>query len=366
MLSLKYRRGRTDGLETDGAAPLATPLEVRDGLLYFIRSAPWSRWFNKMKVQMDAIVSPYQSSIVVAWPGYPFTAAALSDSVLSVNLLGNRTYLLDIDLMIEANVVGGFQFDLGGTATYSYGIPTNQRDCERSGRCWGGGVRSKYLEAGDCWLPAYADIRQYALPHPDPGADQHHGCRDVAHSVRAASGSRHDLPLRRIAHHGLGGAIVIQIERTEDAEMIRAIMTHPRIYPSVADDFFPAPADFKPPIGPGIVYLMAWENGEPLGLFLGFHENAVEMRIHHFILPTAWGKPGQEAARLALEWVWANTAVQKVTGKTPKWNKLALRFARRMGMQTIGNDRNSIQKGGRLWDQIIFGMSRPGGNGHGN
>jgi len=152
---------------------------------------------------------------------------------------------------------------------------------------------------------------------------------------------------------------MVTVERTQDYELIRQIMTHPRIYPSITDDFSPPAEAFQPVEHHGLLYLLMKDEEGPLGIGLLVPENGVEMRVHHYFLPRAWGSKAEEAARQALKYLWTHTGCMRVIGKTPAYNRLALRFACRLGMRYIGVDRDSVQKNGRLWAQYISGMSRP-------
>ena len=163
-----------------------------------------------------------------------------------------------------------------------------------------------------------------------------------------------------------GTATMITVERTRDYELIRRVMTNPRIYPSITDDFSASATDFQPVCDDRLIYLAAKDGQTFLGIMLFAPENGIELRVHHFFLPIAWGKPALEAVRVGIEWIWANTRYKRLFGKTPAFNRLALRFAKRVRFQVCGIDIASIQKDGRLWDQILFGMSRPGVFDHGN
>lgn len=154
---------------------------------------------------------------------------------------------------------------------------------------------------------------------------------------------------------------MIEIERTYDMELIKKIITHPRVYPYARDDQSPPPDKFHPTNHPLIIYLLTRKNGKPAGVMMGVPENGICIRAHHYFLPIIWGKAAMEAALQAINYIWNNTAYQRIVGKTPLCNVLAIRFAFKIGMECVGFDRKSVQIKGKLWDQAIFGMSRPEG-----
>ena len=150
---------------------------------------------------------------------------------------------------------------------------------------------------------------------------------------------------------------MITIRQSTDAERIRAVLTHPRIYPHVTDDGSPAPDAYAPPLGDGIHWLEPLRDGVPMGFFLYVALNSIEFEVHTAILPEHRGIPALEAARAGLRWMVDNTPCRKVITRVPRPNRLAYRFARHVGLTDEGLDRASILKGGVLHDQLVLGIT---------
>lgn len=149
----------------------------------------------------------------------------------------------------------------------------------------------------------------------------------------------------------------MRIERTFDRDLIRAIITHPKIYPHVSDDSS-APADsFQPPMHDSIYYLMPIDN-EVMGVFMMVPVNAITFEVHTCILPEYWGKKAAEAARLCAEWMFAHTPCRKIITHVPAYNRLAYRFARQAGMTEEGRIKDSFLKNGQVYDQHLLGLSK--------
>lgn len=151
-------------------------------------------------------------------------------------------------------------------------------------------------------------------------------------------------------------------ERSEDWELVKQIVTHEKIYPHVSDDFAPPAAEWEPTKHPDVLYVVARDGEEVLGLWALIPENRICMKVHTCLLPGAWGERARRAASEFIPWVWANTGCQRLNTDVPEFNRIALRFALQGGFTQFGVNPKSFKKNGKLWDQIMLGISRPGVN----
>ena len=149
-------------------------------------------------------------------------------------------------------------------------------------------------------------------------------------------------------------------ERSEDWQLVKQIITHERIYPHVTDDFAPPAAEWEPLKHPDVWYCVARDCREVLGLWALIPENRICWKVHTCLLPIAWGERALRAALEFREWIWANTNCERLNTDVPVFNRIALRFAQAAGMEQFGVNPKSFKKGGRLHDQIMLGISRPG------
>lgn len=145
----------------------------------------------------------------------------------------------------------------------------------------------------------------------------------------------------------------------EQYDLVRAVFVHPKIYPAISDDFSPAPLNFEPARHPSLLYLIARDYAELLGVWMLAPQNAISCEVHTALLPTAWGVRAGKAAKAAIEWVWENTGCQRLWTAVPAYNRSAILFARRAGFEQFGINKRCFQKGGKLYDQILLGTSRP-------
>ncbi|MGB1214613.1 MAG: GNAT family N-acetyltransferase [Pikeienuella sp.] len=154
---------------------------------------------------------------------------------------------------------------------------------------------------------------------------------------------------------GKGDAVVI-VHPTNDFDMIRRFMTHPRVWPHISDDGCPDSAQFEP-LREGVLYLAVRNEPNILGIFLYHPHNSIMAEVHTCMNPMHWGS-SVEAGRATLGWVFDNTNWQKIITHVAETNRLALKLARDVGMTVEGNNRASFLKDGVLLDQYLLGITK--------
>jgi RimJ/RimL family protein N-acetyltransferase len=149
------------------------------------------------------------------------------------------------------------------------------------------------------------------------------------------------------------------IERTFDYALIRSIMTDPTVWCGISDDYAGSVHDFKPIESEQLIYALWSEAGIPKGLWLFVPQSRIRWEVHTCIPKESRGRAAFDAAQECMQWVWQNTECVRIITAVPAFNPSALRFARMVGMQVIGVDEKSFQKGGELHDQMLLGISKP-------
>jgi RimJ/RimL family protein N-acetyltransferase len=153
---------------------------------------------------------------------------------------------------------------------------------------------------------------------------------------------------------------VFTFEPSSDWPLIKRIMTDPRVWPHISDDFSPEPENFRPVENPALCYVLVKDEHRPIGLFLLHPHNGCHVEVHTCLLPAAWVRGSREIARQAVAWLWGNCPqIERLTTNVPQNNSLALRFAQALGMVEYGVNPQSFKKGGKLMDQTLLGMNRP-------
>ncbi len=152
---------------------------------------------------------------------------------------------------------------------------------------------------------------------------------------------------------------MITFERTRDWDTIKAIVTHPKIYPHISDDGSPASDEWEPIQNESVWYVLVKDDGLVLGLWILIPENYVCWKIHTCLLPVAYGEKAKIAVAALAPWVWQNTGCMRVITDVPAYNRVALRFARAAGLEEYGVNPRSYMKNKNLYDQILLGISKP-------
>lgn len=156
---------------------------------------------------------------------------------------------------------------------------------------------------------------------------------------------------------------MIHFERSFDYELIRKVITHPRIYKHLVDDNSPARDDYYPIEDEHIWYIVVREifpdagPEELLGLWMLHPHNSICWEIHTALLPNAWGERAHRAAGMVIEWIWENTPCLRLITNVPSSNRLALNYAKRAGFEQYGVNPASFRKDGKLHDQVLLGIS---------
>ena len=150
----------------------------------------------------------------------------------------------------------------------------------------------------------------------------------------------------------------MRIVRTSDMGLIREIMTSSEVYPYITDDGSPLKEDFDPIDNDSIYYLLVMGEGLLYGLYMLHPHNSVTYEIHTCLLRTCRGKKADKAAKEVLKWIFSYTPCLKVVTHVPESNKPALKYAQRAGLIIEGVNRESFLKGGKLYNQVLLGITR--------
>ena len=88
--------------------------------------------------------------------------------------------------------------------------------------------------------------------------------------------------------------------------------------------------------------------------------NSTLAEFHTCIAPDYRGKVAIEIANKAKAFVFEETPIIKLITHVPVYNFPAYALAKKIGMEIIGINKQSIIKDGKIYDQYIFGLSKGG------
>ncbi len=146
-------------------------------------------------------------------------------------------------------------------------------------------------------------------------------------------------------------------ERTFDADEIRAVMTHPDMWATIAEDG-QNPDDYSPDMD-STAYLLMRVGGETVGLYTMRAVNAVTLEMHVNVVKAHRRRHSHATGIAALRWVYHNAEkYQKIVAQIPVIYGNVKRFALDMGFQLEGVNRLSYQKNGEIMDQWALGATR--------
>jgi hypothetical protein len=149
-------------------------------------------------------------------------------------------------------------------------------------------------------------------------------------------------------------------ERTADYGLVRAILTLRDVYPHMTDDFAPKREDFEVNTDPRICYVLVEHRQALIGLFSFLPENQVCWAAHVAMRRGTSPALTHQAGREIVDWIWGNTCCLRLIASVPASNRAAVRFGlRAMGLKAYGRNKESFMKGGKLWDQVLMGRSKP-------
>lgn len=150
---------------------------------------------------------------------------------------------------------------------------------------------------------------------------------------------------------------MIRLSKTENWALIKQIVTDPEVYPFVSDDESPLPEYWQP--SQAMTHCLVTDSDEVLGVWLFHKLRAAVYEIHTCFLKNARGKKAYEALKLLPGWAWSNLKdAQRMVTEVPEYNRPALVFSLKAGMEKYGVNPRSFLKAGVLHDVILLGISR--------
>lgn len=148
------------------------------------------------------------------------------------------------------------------------------------------------------------------------------------------------------------------VDLTTDMELVRAIMTEPDIWERAAEDGVEQDTWF-----PGYDAMTAWllciEDDDIVGVILMHTDTSVSIKMHPYLRKEHRQK-GRVMMKAFYEWVLEDTQskMQKISVTIPINQAKVINFAKKVGFQKEGVNRDSYLKDGQLYGQQNLGITR--------
>lgn len=149
----------------------------------------------------------------------------------------------------------------------------------------------------------------------------------------------------------------MRLERTQDAELIKAIVTHDSIWPHVSEDGVPRET-WAPLIHETIYQLLIVDGDKIVGMFILAPFTSTTWEVHTCTLPECRGDKARDATKLCAEWMFENTPCLHIITKVPAYNKPAYKLAIDTGLRNIGVIESAWMRNGEAQDLYILGVRK--------
>lgn len=126
----------------------------------------------------------------------------------------------------------------------------------------------------------------------------------------------------------------MRLERTQNAELIAAIVTHPAIWPHVSEG--QSPEEWAPLLHETVYQLLIVDDDGIGGCFILVPQSSICWEVHTCILPSHRGEKARQAAKLCVDWMFDNAPCMTITTRVPAYNRPAYKLARSAGFHDIG------------------------------
>lgn len=137
---------------------------------------------------------------------------------------------------------------------------------------------------------------------------------------------------------------------------VRAVFTHPAVWPHIHDDGAPAVEDFAPAESPLIHYLAVRRDGALVGCLMVYPLNDASWELHTCLLPEGRGDIVPVAEAL-FAWLRGNTRATALVTWVPACNLPAAAAAEKASFTLQCRLPRAYRKGGVLHDLILYGAS---------
>jgi len=147
---------------------------------------------------------------------------------------------------------------------------------------------------------------------------------------------------------------MITLERTNNGSLINSVLLDSEMFPRISEDGVNGVI-----LNDKSIYLSVHDDQSLIGVFQLDSANSTSINIHPCILKKYRNK-SYKVMNVFYSWVLENLPknLLKINAEIPTKYKEVYRFAKQVGFSDEGLNRQSIIKGGFIWDQYRLGITR--------
>ena len=149
----------------------------------------------------------------------------------------------------------------------------------------------------------------------------------------------------------------LTIEETNSARDIMYVLSHPAIWDSISFDGQELDKDGLR-FGDDHIYLITKHDGLQVGVNYFHLLNPKMAEFHPSVLPLYRPIHAYGSVRLAIDWMFCTTEIEKLTVQIPSCFDKVVRFARRMGFSEEGLFKKAYPKNDEMVDINLLGLTR--------
>lgn len=159
--------------------------------------------------------------------------------------------------------------------------------------------------------------------------------------------------------------MIVILDSNPEPELLVEVMSLPQMRLNFSDSVKPSlDAIQKAMQSPDCALgLFRNEEGKIMGFFCIRWMNPVTVKLSGGFIEACRGKVAKEAISLLIAALFSRSAVVKIVGEVFEANKASMRMAGALGFRREGLNRQSVMVGGKLVDQVYYGLCRSEWNG---
>lgn len=153
---------------------------------------------------------------------------------------------------------------------------------------------------------------------------------------------------------------MITVEKSKDVPLLNSILRDPEAFAGMIDDscsLDPSEVDAAK-IVDNATFLVASEDGDPLGCFMFVPKEEERMEAHTVLLDNCRGSRALDAAKKAIKWIFSKTGCQEIVSYAWSDAPQLLWFARKLGFIRTGQKPYQATRHGKKVSVVNLSLTR--------